>query len=121
MTALHDPDAIRPDPPRGADWQKNNRVIVELLDDAQNKAFFGLLTALCAWGGLLAGWHVHIPFLPVWLLASSGLMLLRHVSRTIGKGLARGQFETALKNFTEMSPSDHLRSEAGEVKGGPYL
>ena len=77
--------------------------IAELADDLKNKIVYSGMATLAAWGGL-QGFGVHIPFLPVWLLTLTGLLFTRHVSRTVGKAVERGQFETTIQNFLRSTP-----------------
>ena len=107
------------------------RTLGELTGDAQLKLVYSFLFTLATWGGLNAGWNIHMPFLPVWLLTMTGLMMLRHVSRTIAKSTEKGEFEATYQNFLQFVPngtpaegtaaSALLHNHRQDGQGGPYL
>jgi hypothetical protein len=101
------------------------KILGELLADIQLKLAYSGLFTLATWGALLAGWGIRIPFLPVWLLSMTGLMMLRHVSRTVAKAAERGEFEMTVQNFLNHAPTggapEAPLNQRVKGEGGPYL
>lgn len=116
--------------------RRNAAKASNVLDDVRSELAVSFAGTTFAWASL-AQWHVSVPFLPVWALGFTGLMLLGHIFRLIAGKYYEGRYQMTIRKFLEFQAIglDDLKApKAPEVPGfkvaanhrqdgqdGPYL